>query len=437
MRIELSIKATYLPRWSAYEGVRELVQNGRDAEVELSAPLTVRHRKDSSTLVIENDGCTIPHEALLLGHSTKADRSDLIGQWGEGLKLGILALVRAGHAVKIRSGDEVWVPAIERSDRFNADVLVFDIAKREPKNRVQIEVSGISADDWQTFRRAFLFLDKQLGAHVKTDNGTLLLDERHSGRVYVKGILVSTAPVLTQGYDLIEASLDRDRRMIESYDLDWRVARIWRDAVATRPDLVGAFGDLLAAEAADVAGFDSYRAAQLPNGVKTVLAAAFTARHGADAIPVSSLADSADVAHLGKVGVVAPKALRAVLEQTLGTVDQNKAKLATETVRVYGWHELTGVEQTNVLGALALIGGVEPVTLADVEVADFRSEALRGLYKDGRAILSKAIVADRNQTLATLVHEVAHRSGGDGEKAHVASIERIWSGIVAGLRGGS
>jgi hypothetical protein len=68
-----------------------------------------------------------------------------------------------------------------------------------------------------------------------------------------------------------------------------------------------------------------------------------------------------------------------------------------------------------------------------VDVADFRDEAIRGMHKDGRELLAKKILADRNLTLRVLVHEVAHRNGGDGEKGHVSNIERIWSGIVAGL----
>jgi len=37
-------------------------------------------------------------------------------------------------------------------------------------------------------------------------------------------------------------------------------------------------------------------------------------------------------------------------------------------------------------------------------------------------------------TLETVVHEVAHRFGGDGSHHHVAALERIWSGIVSNLR---
>src|ERR1700722_2115045 len=93
VKLELSIKTNYLPSWGAYEGIRELVQNGADARVELGASFEARHRKPD-TLVLENEGATLPHEALLFGHTSKAGRSDLIGKFGEGLKLGVLALVR-------------------------------------------------------------------------------------------------------------------------------------------------------------------------------------------------------------------------------------------------------------------------------------------------------------------------------------------------------
>lgn len=159
MKFELTIKTTYMPEWGIWEGLRELAQNGRDAEVEFDAPLTVRHRKESMTLVIENDGCVLPYEALLLGHTSKTSRPDLIGKFGEGLKLGILALVRAGCEIKIRSGSEVWVPSIQRSEKFKADVLTFDIQKgREPKNRVAIEVANVSEEAWQALQDKLLFL---------------------------------------------------------------------------------------------------------------------------------------------------------------------------------------------------------------------------------------------------------------------------------------
>lgn len=436
MKIELTIKTTYLPNWGVWEGVRELIQNGRDAEFEHNAKLTVRHRKEAETLVIENEGTTLPYEALLLGHTTKADRPDMIGKFGEGLKLGVLALVRAGASVKIRSGGEVWTPSIQRSEKFNADVLVFDIQKgRKADNRVAVEIGGIPLETWQDVQDRFLFLKGTLSDkdHVPTYSGSLLTGDYYRGRVFVKGIFVSHDPRLSYGYDFKEADLDRDRKMVSKYDLAYRTQAIWREAMSRRPDLIQDFSSLLEREAADLEGLDEWAVSMLPEDIRQTLAKNFVARYGESALPVSNLAESAEIEHLGKVGVVVPKGLRLTLEKVLGSVQTNKEKLREEVTRTYGWHELTADDKAHINRALDLINPVEAVTLDSVDVTDFRDDNIRGMFRDGRILLARKILSDRNLTLRVMVHEVAHRAGGDGEKAHVSNIERIWSGIVAGM----
>jgi hypothetical protein len=438
MKLELTIKTSYLPSWGAYEGIRELIQNGKDAQTEFGATFEVRYRKDTGVLVIENDGTTLPHEALLFGHTSKSDRGDLIGKFGEGLKLGVLALVRAGHAVKIRSGSEVWTPSIERSEKFHADVLVFNIDKgREPKNRVQVEIGNIAEESWTAMSDLFLFLGKlPKDTTIKTTSGTLLLDPKYKGRVYVKGIFVQNVGDLTFGYDLPDADVDRDRKMIETWSLQSRSQGIWRAALATRPDLIQNFIELLESEAADVEGINEWNASDLSEEVKVGVAAHFTARHGDKAIPVSTLSDSKEVEHLGKTGIVCPKPLRNILEEKLGTVAANKVKLAKECVKTFGWHELSTDEKANLERAIALVNGVTPTTLDDVDIIECRDPKILGLFSNGRVQLVKRILTDRDETLETLVHEVAHKlGGGDGEHGHVANIEKLWSGIVANLTG--
>jgi hypothetical protein len=438
MKIELTIKTSYLPEWGAYEGIRELIQNGKDAETEFGAGFEVRYRRDTSTLVIENEGAVIPHEALLFGHTTKSGNAGLIGKFGEGLKLGMLALVRAGHDVKIRSGSEVWVPKIERSDRFDAEVLTVHIeGGREPKNRVQVEIGGIAPEEWEEFHSHFLFLSR-LGKDqaIKTHSGTLLLGEQFKQKVYVKGIYVQRSNDFSFGYDLTTASVDRDRKMVDSFDLNFATAEIWRLAMATRPDLIDSYISLLVGDAADVRGVNEFNAARLPEEVKAKVAQQFTERHGESALPVPSLLESQDVEHLGKKGVIVPKPLRAVLEEKFGNVFDNKRKLAQETVRLYGWHEMDDVEKANLERAMFLVNGVTPVTLIDIDVADFRDPKVSGLFSPatGRIQLAKKILHDRDLTLRFLVHETAHKLGGrDGEHDHVVNIEKLWTGIVARL----
>jgi hypothetical protein len=436
MKIELTIKADYLPGWGVYEGLRELLQNGKDAETEHAAALTVRYRAESGTIVIENDGCVLPHEALLLGHTSKTDRPDMIGKFGEGLKLGILALVRANMPVKIRSGSEVWVPSIQRSEKFNANVLTFDVSKgREFKNRVAVEIGRLAPSAWDEIKDRFLFLGTvRREEKVSTAKGNLLLASRFKGKVYVKGIFVCNDPRLSFGYDFVDADVDRDRRMISKYDLNYAASSLWREALGTRPDLVTSFGSLLVDNAADVEGFDDWNAGYLPDDTLSSIAKQFTDLHGPDAIAVSSLSESADIEHLGKKGVVCPKPLRVILEKRLGSATSNKEKLREEVVRTYGWHDLDASERDNLSLAIALIQPHEAVTLDDLDVVDFRDDNIRGMHKDNRELLAKKILSDRSMTLRVLVHEVAHRAGGDGEKSHVANIERIWASIVSSLQ---
>lgn len=436
MKLELTINVEYLPEWKAYEGLRELLQNGKDAETEHNARLTVRYRKDVGVLVIENEGVTLPHESLLFGTTTKAERNDTIGKFGEGLKLGMLALVRAGHPVKIRSGSEVWVPSIQRSEKFQADVLVVDIqAGRKEDCRVQVEVAGVSEESWNAIRERFLFLPGVLKAkdHISTTRGDLLLNERYQGCIFVKGIFVQKAKT-RYGYNFTSAvTVDRDRKMVSTYDLQWHTSALWREAMATRPDLVGSFLALLDEQSEDVSGIESYTAGQFSEAVRQEVVNSFRQRHGADAVPVSSLSESAEIAHLGKSGIITPKAAKALLESVLGSLDTVKVELAKEEQRVYGWHELTEEERANLTRAIGLVDKVESVSLDQVNVVDYRDPKLEGMFKAGAISVARRILTDRSETLTVLVHEVAHRDGNDGEVSHVRNLERIWAGIVTNL----
>ena len=433
-KIELTIKVDYLPTWGMFEGLRELLQNARDAETEFDAPMTVRMRGD--TLVIENEGATMPHESLLLGHTSKLARGDLIGKFGEGFKLGILALLRAGHSVKIRNGAEVWVPEICHSSRFHAKVLAFTIETgRQANNRIQIEVGGVGEAYETDIKPAFLWLDSDRRKDTSSDRvvtsyGTLLLSDVHKGRVYVKGIMVQTMPGLDYGYDLADADLDRDRRMVASYDFRYKARQIWTESMGRRPDLCEDFMALLESASPETEGIDGFDAKYLPESFLAHATATFRERYGENAVPVSSLADGHELEHFGKTGIVVNKSTLAVLESKLGNLQTVKESLRNEVIYTYSWHELNDSQKANLTRAIGLVNGVTPLALPDVTIVDYRSKGLLGTYTNGEIRLSYDVLASPKDTLATLVHEVAHRGGGDGEKGHVSQIEALWSGIV-------
>ncbi len=439
-KFELSINVKYLPEWGVWEGVRELIQNGKDAEVEHQAPLTVDWK--NGTIRIENEGATLTREALLFGTTTKMGRADLIGKFGEGLKLGVLALVRAGRTVTIRSGSEVWDPTIARSEKYDAEVLVFDIKTgREDKKRVRVEIDGVIESEWLDFRSRFLFLkDKRENASkhkIETHYGDLLMHERNLGKLYVKGIFVCNRPGLTFGYNFKDAELDRDRKMIEDYDLRSQMAYILNEAVGREPDKVFDRYESIVdsvSQSDESKGINDYRLP--PHGIIDRMVARFKERHGDNAVPVRSLAECQDVEHFGVKGVVVSEAMAAVLRKSLGNAETTKAKFAKSTMKEISYGDLTYDQRT------ALFSAIETVSVANslvdvrkrVHVVEFRDECLQGLHHGERIEIALKVLDDEYETLRVLVHELAHDNGVDGEKGHVAQIERMWCNIARYLR---
>jgi hypothetical protein len=434
-RIDLSITADYLPDWGLAEGIRELVQNARDAEVQFGARMSVRHDK-GTRLIIENEGVVLPHEALLFGTTSKIGRDDLIGRFGEGLKLGILALVRANHEVKIRSGSEVWEPEIVHSDKFRARILSVDIrGGNEPRNRVRIEVGGVSPDRWEALKPSFLFLQKvPAKTRVETSAGALLLHHEQAGHLYVKGILVAHRANIRYGYDFAHARVDRDRRMIEDHDIKTETSRIWRGAMEQRPELETAAYVLMQqdtfVDAVDVGW-------HLSDEQRKSMAARFEAQFGAAAMPVESEGEARELEHLGRRGIVTARPLRDALRFVFGTVDRVKQDLAKEVVRTWSREDLDAPARRNLELAVERIKGVTAMRDDLLDVVDFRSRTLAGLYDGGsrRIKIARSVLADEAQTLATVVHELAHdlSAATDGAKGHVQAIEDLWTGIYRGL----
>lgn len=461
-RIELTLSADYVPRWGVWEGVREVVQNAIDAQTEFGAVMTVW--PDGGTLRVRNDGSCLSESALLLGKTSKRGRADLRGQHGEGLKLGLLALVRAGRRVRVLNGADAWVPELRASEKFGGElVLTVDVQRgRTPKrvreramynDFVEVEIEMLD-DEWQEIRRRFLFLESKHGdedpeLRVSTNRGTLLLSEEYRGRCYVRGILVEDDPALHCGYDFKHADVDRDRRMLSSFDKRWEAGQIWQLAAAAQPKLLDRLFGLLESGAEDVRGVDG-TAAYAGEEVVLGLLERFQERHGSEAVAVATLAESKEVAHLGATGVVAEPGMVKILERAGAGGEAVKQRLREEVAQRWSWTDLSADEAAVLEEVAGIVGGAVADAVAGpvdvmslVDVVDFRSAALMGQWVRaageegrGRVRLARKVLAERRQALATLVHELAHwaTSGADdGAKDHVAMIEQLWSHLVEGL----
>lgn len=225
MKIRLSLTKNYCKDWGVWEGLRELLQNWLDADD--GGQRGVRYESDRQRLTMSNLGVTIsPADVGLLGRSNKGPEKR--GQFGEGLKIGILALVRAGLGVSIRSGDRWYTATLEHAPEFEEEVLTFDSGRTETTNMVSIEVDGLQPSDWAEARSRVLPIRERAYLAHKNEAGEILLDPEEKGRVYCKGIFVRAYEDLENGYNLTgnEVKVDRDRRMVDDFDLNWHLSRM-------------------------------------------------------------------------------------------------------------------------------------------------------------------------------------------------------------------
>jgi hypothetical protein len=172
----------------------------------------------------------------------------------------------------------------------------------------------------------------------------------------------------------------------------------------------------------------------LPETVKDSVAAKFTERYGDKVIPVATMADSKDAEHFGVRGVVVNPSMLAILGEKVGTFETVKERVKSEVTTTYSWHDLTDSERDSLSKATTVLNSVIDYDVLSVTtIADFRSETLEGLYKDGNIIVARKILQDSADTLKLLIHEWCHQNGGDGDKSHVYSIEEIWAKVYRKL----
>lgn len=426
--LELSINTNYVPGWGAWEAVRELLQNAKDAD-DLGAGMTVRFTKGGQ-LIIENQQGTLTRDSLLLGSTTKANRADQRGQFGEGYKLALLVLCRLGHDVVIHAGAETWTPFIETSERFDgAEVLKIRTRPRQGSTQsgVKFVVKGLGEDEWRAVQANTLFLQPALGDEaVETCHGTVLTDEAYAGKLYVGGLFVCKMPDnYRYGYDLKRVSLDRDRKLAEPWSLRWEISKTLGVAVEANKLEVVPLLDPFRGEAKALAANLEY-----VRSIAQETAAAFLAEHGDTAMPVDDYNQAQEAEHHGFKPVMMGREQRALIEAVTGPAESRIQQRNLEAREVVQLGDMTLLERENLDWALQLVNGAVGDLKQSVQVVEFYGERVKGTFTPDTIRLARRLLTDKSALISTLVHEVAHNEGGDGDHAHAAAMQRLFADII-------
>lgn len=417
------IVETYIRDWTLRDAIREIIANGFDAEVEKGAPCTVRHLKETITVV--NTGTKLDPSALYFGGGSKQD-TRLIGQYGEGLKLALLVFARLGIDVKITNDDERWTVGFEPDDNNITAFRITTRALSKATGEFRVEIPGVSNDAWDEVERMFLRLREPENTIV-TNAGTILLDLDHAGSRYAKGVFIDRPPGGSFGYDFKDLNVGRDRRSYRAGDAMLRISQMW-DEATQRPEVTHKVYNALSNAGSEFVSLIYYAT----NDLVARLVARFKELNGEDAYPVGSTGAGVQMEHLGLRPVPLTRDFAELLQKGFPSVAELAAARARGVVHRFTLPQLTVAEQ-GVLRDVMAVGaaiGIKPLP----DVVEFREPAIEGTYAEGEVRLARKTLATFGKALGVYIHAAAHAAGADAEKGHVDAIHRYMEDAFDVLR---
>jgi len=440
-RIETSLHRDYCPTWKVWEGLREILQNALDAQDD-GFPMEVVYHEGSGNLIVRNKDVTLDRKSMLMGYSSKRN-SGARGEHGEGYKVGILALVRAGKPVSIRSGKETWKGGIHASKNYGGEeVFCFDTRTRETWSEiVEVVVGNVAPEEWLACQERVVPLLKDLFKgqdkdvkEVRGVSGAALFKHRElRGMLFVKDLFVCRLDGdYAYGYNLRDVKLDRDRMVPAAFDVKWETSALLRETIRQGNDLdvVGSLLDMLETETPELRE-SVYSGMNQVAEMGSIVAPAFRAKHGPDAHPVRSISEAQKMEHLGKKGVVVSETLKRALRDEFDEPEV-MLKKHSQGFALVQLHDLSEGERAALTAACARIDVVVPGTSDRVVVGEFNDKDILGMWmgEERKLRLSRQVLTDQWECLKTLVHEACHDEGGDGDVGHVKSEEKTWANLV-------
>jgi hypothetical protein len=220
---ELPLSRDYVRHWGLKEAVRELIQNALDSE----SPFEYAFAEGQ--LFITSRFAKLEASTLVLGCTSKAERDDAIGSFGEGYKIALLVLARSGHDVTVLNGDKQWHPEFRHSDQFGAEVLcIVETPTRLQSQGVEFIIDGITPEIEADIRDTCLRMQPPMADVIGTKYGHIL--PSRPGKLYV-GTLFVCETDMQYGYDILpeHLKLERDRQTVDGWDLKFVAKNAWID----------------------------------------------------------------------------------------------------------------------------------------------------------------------------------------------------------------
>lgn len=277
------ISEKYCEEWGIKEGIREIIQNQYDAIISkikrnnlycakkgefyiingnkkyLDYEFVNKNNnkiygkiiydKKNKILSFSNEGEIVFADFLLGSFKKEENNAELIGNFGEGMKLAILSLCRKNKNVSIISSNKKYTFQLKKDEMFKKDIKclfckIHDYnGNSKNKGNVIVSIDNINENEWldQIDNYLWLINDDDIEIYTsmntkKEELGEIIYSNIYNNKLYVKGIFIkyltdknnndnikSNIP----GFNSYNLKLTRDRNSVENYwDLQRNLSNI-------------------------------------------------------------------------------------------------------------------------------------------------------------------------------------------------------------------
>lgn len=425
MIYETSIASGYVPNWGVKEGIREIIQNAMDSH-DIGFKSGITYVRKDKKLIIFNRGAKLERKSMLLGSTTKANDTNLRGQYGEGFKLACLSLVRAGHRVRIHSQNEMWSAAISKSENFDVDVLTFKIQKAaEKSDKLSFVIEGIEPKEWKGMELMFLpIYSPDPKTILKTPDGKVLLDKNLKGRIYCGGIFVDEYKELEFGYDfnVDVLQLNRDRNMVSSFEVEWATSKMWAVLAAGKNGKLFNAHDMLKKNAPDVKYIKNFADYTVTGKVVDQ----FIKENNERSYPVTSDSEAYRVRSVGYTPVYSSSSYAETVRSKLGTIDDLERVVEADYEL---FQNITPIDDANIQYCFEVMHTVDHKFKFSITIATFALTTSRSKMNKLEIVINSNLLKHKYD----LLHEVVMHYSNHTKKEPGQVWKELYKNTVEGF----
>jgi len=230
--IPTSIATGYVADWTPVQAVREVFQNYLDIVEEQQVKGTVTWK--DGQVIVEDKGPGLAMRHFALGISEKGSENAK-GQFGEGLKLGLMALARQGRSCTLLSNGRQVEPIIQVNPDYEVETLHLRVSSSRKRVGTEIRVE-CSKEEYDAARQYFVeladgitWVDRECG--ISMPAGHIYLNGTHVGSPH----MLFSYHLSTRDVEGLGQVMNRDRSVVDTTKL---ASVVLKKVCATRSAVV-------------------------------------------------------------------------------------------------------------------------------------------------------------------------------------------------------